>query len=240
MAVTFLVASAVPGVAGPVPAPVDDLGSMTLQQLTSIDVTSVSKKDQKLAKVPAAVYVITHEDIQRSGATSIPELLRMAPGLDVARIGSSKWAISSRGSNGLYADKLLVLIDGRSVYDPVFAGVFWDVQDTLLEDIDRIEVIRGPGATVWGANAVNGVINIVTKNAAETQGGLVAAGGGTQERGSGAVCYAGSINRDAHYRVFAKYFDRDALPTTTRPGADGWDVLHGGFRLDWDFPATTA
>ncbi len=148
-----------------------DLAEMSLEELMSITVTSVAKKPQSIGRSPAAVYVITQEDIARSGLTSIPELLRMVPGLQVAQIDANKWAISSRGFNGRFANNLLVLIDGRSVYTPLFAGVFWDAQDTLLEDVDRIEVIRGPGATIWGANAVNGVINVITKRADETQGG---------------------------------------------------------------------
>jgi len=146
-------------------------------------VTSVSKHTEKLSEAPAAIFVITQEDIRRSGATTIAEALRLAPGLEVARVDSHDWAISSRGFNELYANKLLVVIDGRSVYTPLFSGVQWDVQDTMMEDIDRIEVIRGPGATLWGANAVNGVINITTKSARETQGGLLT--GGLRQRGAG-------------------------------------------------------
>jgi outer membrane receptor protein involved in Fe transport len=141
-----------------------------------VEVTSVSKKAQPLFDTPAAIYVITQEDIRRSGATSIPEALRMAPGVDVARINANTWAISISGFNNQYASKLLVLIDGRSVYAPLFAGVYWNSQDTLIEDIERIEVIRGPGGTIWGANAVNGVINIITKSAKDTTGGLVTTG----------------------------------------------------------------
>src|SRR5712692_1284660 len=145
-----------------------DLTQASLEDLMSIQVTSVSKKEQKLSKVGAAVYVITQEDIRRSGATNIPDLLRMAPGVDVARVNANTWAITIRGFNDLYANKVLVLIDGRSVYTPSFSGVFWDQQNVPLEDIERIEVIRGPGGTVWGANAVNGVINIITRSADAT------------------------------------------------------------------------
>jgi len=175
-----------------------DLTEISLEELMNIEVVSVSRKQQRLSEVPAAVYVITQEDIRRSGATSIPEVLRMAPGVQVARIDSSLWAITARGFNGRFANKLLVLMDGRSVYSPVFSGVYWEVQDTLLEDIDRIEVIRGPGATMWGANAVNGVINIITKAAAQTQGGLVTAGGGNEERGFGGLRYGGPLGSNAH------------------------------------------
>src|SRR4051812_35973776 len=146
-------------------------------------VTSVSKRPEKLTDAAAAVYVITQEDIRRSGVTSIPEALRLSPGLEVARQDSHTWAVSSRGFNDEFANQLLVLIDGRSVYTPLFAGVYWDVQDLMLEDVDRIEVIRGPGATLWGANAVNGVINITTKSAKNTQGFLVTGGGGNEEQG---------------------------------------------------------
>src|SRR5258708_1242875 len=154
-----------------------DLSSLSVDDLMNVEVTSVSRKGQKLSDTAAAVFVITQEDIRRSGATSIPEVLRIVPGPHVARIKGNTWASSARGSNGQYANKLLVMIDGRTVYTPLFAGVFWDAQDTLLDDVDRIEVIRGPGGTLWGANAVNGVINIITKNAIETEGTFVAAGG---------------------------------------------------------------
>src|SRR5712691_6236445 len=186
-----------------------DLAETSLEALINMEVTSASKKQEKLSQTAAAIYVITQEDIRRSGATSIPELLRVVPGLDVAHIDASKWAISSRGFNDRFANKMLVLIDGRTVYSPLFSGVNWDVQDTLLEDIERIEVIRGPGATLWGANAVNGVINITTKAAKDTQGGLVTAGTGNQERGLGAVRYGGQAGHHGYYRFFAKYFNRD-------------------------------
>src|SRR5688572_533811 len=143
----------------------DDLASLSVDDLMNVEVTSVSRKAQKLADTAAAVFVITQEDIRRSGATSIPEILRIVPGLDVARINGNVWAISARGFNGQFANKLLVMIDGRSVYTPHLSGVHWDVQDTLLEDVERIEVIRGPGGTLWGANAVNGIINIIAKHA---------------------------------------------------------------------------
>jgi iron complex outermembrane receptor protein len=212
-----------------------DLTEISLNELVNLKVTSVSKKPEKLSHAPAAIAVITGEDIRRSGVTTIAEALRMAPGLEVARVDSITWAISSRGFNDLFANKLLVLMDGRSVYTPLFSGVYWDVQDTLLEDIDRIEVIRGPGAALWGANAVNGVINITTKTAKETQGLLVTAGAGTEERGFGSVRYGGQINEQAHYRVYAKYFNRDDSATPSgQPAGDEWDGLRGGFRVDWE------
>jgi iron complex outermembrane receptor protein len=211
-----------------------DLTELSLEELMNIEVTSVSKKEEGLFDAPAAVYVITQEDIRRSGATSIAEALRMVPGVQVARIDANKWAISARGFNSQFANKLLVLIDGRSVYTPAFAGVFWDVQDTLLEDIDRIEVIRGPGGTLWGANAVNGVINIITKNARDTQGGLVTATGGKEERGIGGARYGARLGDNLYVRAYGKYLNRDEFVTASgQPAADDWDVGRGGFRLDW-------
>src|SRR5277367_5015142 len=166
-------------------SPQTDLTTLQIEDLMNVDVTSAAKKEQRLSKVPGAVFVITQEDIHRSGATDIPDLLRMVPGLEVAQITPSVWAISARGFNGQYSNKLLVLIDGRTVYTPIFSGVFWDAQGVPLETIERIEVIRGPGATVWGANAVNGVVNIITKSARDMQGGLITSGGGTHEQGFG-------------------------------------------------------
>src|SRR5690242_15279832 len=153
-----------------------DLTQLSIEDLMNLTVTSASKKKQKLEETAAAVYIITQEDIRHSGMTSVPELLRMAPGLSVAQVDGNTWAITARGFNGRFANRLLVLVDGRSVYTPTYSGVYWDVQDTMLEDIERIEVIRGPGATMWGANAVNGVINIITKRAQDTQGALLATG----------------------------------------------------------------
>ena len=152
---------------------------LSIEELMKVEVITASRRSQKLAETPFAVFVITQDDIKRSGVTSIPEALRMAPGVEVTRIGTDKWAINIRGFNGRFANKLQVLMDGRSVYNPLFAGVQWEQQDTLLEDIDRIEVIRGPSAALWGANAVNGVINIITKKAADTQGTLLTAGSGS-------------------------------------------------------------
>lgn len=163
----------------------DELLAMDIEALMEVEVTLASRGAQKLSDAAAAIYVITQEDIRRSGMTSIPELLRMVPGLEVARITANKWAISARGFNGQFANKLLILMDGRSVYTPLYSGVYWDVQDTLLEDVERIEIIRGPGGALWGANAVNGVINIITKRAQNTQGGLMTAVGGNLEQGFG-------------------------------------------------------
>jgi iron complex outermembrane recepter protein len=212
---------------------VPDVTTLSMEDLMNMQVTSVSKRTQKVADAAAAVFVITQEDIRRSGATSIPEALRLVPGLEVARIDENKWAIASRGFNGRFDNKLLVLIDGRSVYTPLFSGVYWNVQDVLLEDIDRIEVIRGPGATLWGANAVNGVINIISKKAKETQGAVVTAGAGNEERGSGGVRYGNKIG-ETSYRAYGKYFNwGPSLYPTGLTAHDGWDALRGGFRADW-------
>jgi iron complex outermembrane receptor protein len=213
----------------------DDLMERPLEELMKLQVTSVSKRPELLSDAAAAVFVITQDDIRRSGATSIPEALRLSPGLDVARQDSHTWAISSRGFNDEFANQLLVLIDGRSVYTPLFAGVYWDVQDLVLEDIDRIEVIRGPGATLWGANAVNGVINITTKSAKETQGGLLIGGGGTEEHGFSSIRYGGKVGQNGYYRVYGKFFNRDdsALPDGSR-SHDEWTMSRGGFRYDWE------
>jgi len=212
----------------------DDLKEKSLKELMEVMVTSVSKKAEKLSEAASAITVITQEDIRRSGATSLPEALRLAPNLEVAQVDSHEWAISARGFNSTTANKLLVLIDGRSVYTPLFSGVFWDVQDTVLEDIDRIEVISGPGATVWGANAVNGVINILTKSARDTQGFLLYGGGGTEQRAFGGVRYGGQLGTNAYYRVYTKYFDRDDTPLPNGvDGQDAWQMGQGGFRVDW-------
>ena len=203
-----------------------------------IEITSVAKKEQKVSETAAAIFVITQEDIRRSGVTSIAEALRLAPGVTVSRIDSNSWAIGVRGLASGFSRSLLVLIDGRSVYTPLFAGVYWDVQDTLLEDIDRIEVIRGPGGTIWGANAVNGVINIITKNAAETQGLLATAGGGSEEKGFGGVRYGGKIGENFNYRLYGKGFRRDAQFTPHLSDSDDWQKGQGGFRTDWNLRET--
>ncbi len=215
--------------------PPAELKKLSVEELLDIDVTSVSKYPEKLSEAAAAVAVLTQDDIHTSGFTSIPEVLRLVPGLDVARVDSHTWAISSRGFNDIFANKLLVLIDGRTVYTPLFSGVFWEVQDTLLEDIDRIEVVRGPGATLWGANAVNGVINIITKSARDTQGLLISSGGGTEDRGFASVRYGVQLDENAFLRIYAKYFDRAAsvLPDDTE-AHDAWDMYRAGFRLDWE------
>lgn len=204
-------------------------------------VTSVTREESTVGHSPAAVFVITPEMIRRSGATCIPETLRMVPGMDVARINSNMWAISCRGFNSRFADKLLVLIDGRIVYNPVFSGVYWDTQDVLLEDIERIEVVRGPGGTLWGANAVNGVINVITKNAKQTQGAYANAGGGTYERLIAGARYGGKLGENGNYRVYAKDFERGEVadpqgnPFDPNGNAnDAWRQGRVGFRCDWD------
>src|ERR1700691_3096549 len=190
-----------------------DLTALQIEDLMNVDVTSASKKEQKLSNVPAAIFVITKEDIHRSGATDIPDLLRMVPGLDVAQVNPGVWAISARGFNGEYANKLLVLIDGRTVYTPTFSGVFWDAQDVPLDSIERIEIIRGPGAAVWGANAVNGVINFTTSSAHDTKRGAVTVDGGTFEHIGGMIRYGGPLGPRGAYRVFLNGFDMGQFVT---------------------------
>ncbi|MDH5458688.1 MAG: TonB-dependent receptor plug domain-containing protein, partial [Nitrospinota bacterium] len=212
-----------------------DLTRLTLEQLMDIQVTSVSKGEEDFSKAASAIFVLTQEDIRRSGVNTIPEALRMVPGVQVAQIDSSTWAISARGFNSRFANKLLVLVDGRSVYTHVFAGVFWDKQDLVLEDVERIEVIRGPGGTLWGANAVNGVINIITKNAHETTGGQVSAGGGNLDRFIGSIRYGEKIGDDAAVRVWGKYYNRNNLDDLQgNPAPDEFEAERGGMRLDWD------
>ena len=202
----------------------------------NVHVTSVSKEDQKMSQVAAAVFVMGQEDIRRSGARNIPDLLRMVPGLDVAQINANTWAISSRGFNTQFVNKMLVLIDGRAVYTPLLGGVNWDTQDVPLEDIERIEVVRGPGGTVWGANAVNGVINVTTKVAAATPGILISAVGGTEGQASGTVQYGGALGGKASYRIFANYLNQGSSPGLDgQSGDDDWHLLHGGFRVDETF-----
>ena len=195
-------------------------------------VTTVTRVPSTVGRSAAAVFVITLEMIRRSGATSIPEVLRMAPGVQVAKVDANRWAISIRGQNSLFSDKLQVQIDGRSVYTPLFGGVFWDVQDVILQDVERIEVIRGPGASVWGANAVNGIINVITKSAQETQGTLLSGGGGTEERGFSSVRHGGKIGDDLHYRVYGKQFERHTGFDPSGPPADDWRMQRTGARFD--------
>lgn len=197
------------------------------------EVTTVSRQPSTVGRSPAAVFVITQEMIRRSGALTLPEVLRMAPGVQVARIDANQWAISIRGFNERFSNKLLVQIDGRTVYSPLFGGVFWDVQDVLLEDIDRIEVIRGPGGTLWGANAVNGVINVLTKHAGESQGEYLQGGTGSEERGFVNARYGGQLGENAQYRFYGKWFEREAAFLPGGVAEDDWRMGRGGFRVDW-------
>ena len=210
----------------------DDLTEMSMEALMDIEITSVAKKPQKKSAAAAAIFVITNDDLRRWGVTSIPEALRRVPGVDVAKIDANKWAITSRGFNSRFANKLLVLIDGRSVYTPLFAGVYWDNQDVVLQDVERIEVIRGPGGTLWGANAVNGVINIITKSATDTQGDMVSVTAGDEVRGIGVARHGGKLKNGIDYRVYAKYSDYDEAYSSA--GAhDDWRSGQLGFRSDW-------
>ena len=214
------------------------LADASLEQLLEMQVTSVSKKEQKLSRSAAAIFVITQEEIRRSGANTIPDVLRLAPGVDVAQIDANSWAISIRGFASRYADKVLVLIDGRSVYTNTFSGVYWEQIDLPLETIERIEVIRGPGATLWGANAVNGVINIITRNSHDTQKGVATAAAGSHVGADAFVRYGGMAGRNAAYRVFGRFLDVGSTPALSgASAADHWTRAQGGFRTDWDASA---
>jgi iron complex outermembrane receptor protein len=227
-----------------------DLSQLSIEDLMNIEITSASRKQERATDVAAAVFVITEDDIRRSGMTTIPDLLRMAPGVDVAQINASQWAVSVRGFNGIYANKLLVLVDGRSIYNRIFSGVLWDTADLPLDDIDRIEVIRGPGAAMWGANAVNAVINIVTKTTAQTQGALVRVEGGRfGEQAS--VRYGGTLGA-ATYRLYSQWSHRDesviaagtrandAAHSTTTGGRAEWATQLDAFMVEGDFTAGQA
>lgn len=228
----WMLAAALPAQVVP---PANELKRMTVEQLMNLQVNSVSKHPERLFEAASAIQVVTGEEIRRSGARSLPEALRLASNLEVAQIDARQWAITARGFNNVFADKMLVLVDGRSIYTPLYAGVYWDVQDVLLEDLDRIEVISGPGATQWGANAVNGVINITTKSTKDTLGGLVVAGGGDLLEHDGAVRYGGRAGDGVTYRVYGKSFARDESRRLDGRGAgDNWRMAQGGFRLDAD------
>jgi iron complex outermembrane receptor protein len=214
-----------------------ELKGKNLEELMQMDVTSVSKHAAPLFETPAAVQVVAQEDIQRSGATTLPEALRLAPNLGTAQIDSRQWAISARGFNGTAANKMLVLIDGRSVYTPLYSGVFWDVQNLFLPDIERLEVVSGPGGTLWGANAVNGVINVIPRRSGDpaSQGWNAYGGAGTTDRVFGGVRYGGHLGERATYRVYGMYFDKDnSMRSSGLDGSDAWRVGQGGFRADWD------
>ncbi|WP_243756343.1 TonB-dependent receptor plug domain-containing protein [Shewanella sp. BF02_Schw] len=226
---------------------------LSLQELLNVEVTSVSKQKQPLSNSPAAIYVITSEHIRNSGATSIPQVLRDVPGLHVGQIDSQKWAISSRGFNGRYNNKLLVLMDGRTLYSPIFSGVYWEVQDTLMADIERIEVIRGPSAAMWGANAVNGVINIITKHSADTSGGYAELGAGDYEQGFAGFRYGSTLSDNATSRVYVKGHSRDSLEYNSQDLDSGlaeqlatvdkdndWMHLQVGGRVDMELDTGTS
>jgi iron complex outermembrane receptor protein len=234
-----LMLAGTPGSAAAADSEVNEYLDMDITQLMRVMVTSASKKAQALSDVPSAIFVITQDDIRRSGVTTIPEALAMAPGVQVSRISSSRWSVSSRGFPGFTSNKLLVLIDGRSIYSPGYSGSFWDSQNTMLEDVDRIEVIRGPGGTVWGANAVNGIINIITKSAKDTQGTLVRVGAGSKGLFTSAARYGGQLNATTHGRLYLSYDDYPSntlvtpdIVTAGTDAHDGWRPTQGGFRID--------
>jgi iron complex outermembrane receptor protein len=217
-----------------VPGEDRDLSSLSLEELMNIDVYSAGKRTQPLSQVAAAMYVITREDLRRTGAETIPEALRMVPGIHVARINSNAWAISSRGFNRRHASHLLVLRDGRTLFTPLFSGVFWEAQNMSLDNVERIEVIRGPGASLWGANAVNGIINIITRNAEETTGTLLEIGSGSEERTRVSMRHGGHLAQNAHYRVDGRILNFDEqVRLDGSPNHDGWGSSQVGFRIDW-------
>jgi iron complex outermembrane receptor protein len=228
-AVALALASCHAGAAEQAPSLLD----FSLEQLGDIVVTSVSRRQTRLAEAPASIYAISGSEIRRAGAASLPEALRLAPNLQVARADARTYAVTARGFGSTLENKLLVLIDGRSVYSPLFSGVFWDMQDLLIEDIERIEVISGPGATTWGANAVNGVINIITRSSADTQGGLLVAGAGSAAN-SGALRYGGKLGNGGRYRVYGQYKEgADTENEAGGPRRTGWRRRQAGFRTDW-------
>jgi iron complex outermembrane receptor protein len=228
-------ALALPLAAGASSRDPSNLASLDLEELMQIEVTSVSKQARSVMRSPAAITVLTQEDIRRSGALSLPELLRTVPGLHVAQIDATHWSVSSRGFSDEFSNKLLVMIDGRSIYAPIFSGVLWNEHDLMLEDIERIEVVRGPGGTLWGANAVNGVIHVITKSAADTQGLLVAARSGSYETFNGSARYGLALGEHAHLRAYGKFADRDEFERAGAGGAgDEWQSFRTGARLDWD------
>jgi iron complex outermembrane recepter protein len=234
----LLFLSALIGAATPAYADTPELSHLSLEELANVEVTSAAKSNQPLSEATAAIYVISHDDILRSGAQSIPEALRLAPNLQVTQLTASNYVVTARGFGGNpdaqnFSNKLLVLIDGRSVYTPLFSGVYYDAQEVVLDDVARIEVISGPGATLWGANAMNGVINIITRSAAETQGVLLAAGGGNLEKNVSAR-FGDKLNDATEYRVYTKVVDNSALQLADGASAhDAWARAQGGFRLDW-------
>lgn len=218
-----------------------ELKRLSVEDLMNIEVTLVSRVPEKLTEAASAIQVITGEDIRRSGATHVAEALRLAPNLQVSQLSSSVWIISARGFNNVFANKLLVMIDGRTVYTPLYGGVLWEQQNVLLEDVDRIEVVSGPGGTLWGANAVNGIINIVTKGAKGSQGLYASVGGGTFLRDMAAVRYGGKMGGKTHFKIYGQHFNRNntELANGTKNN-DAWRMTQGGFRLDVDASAKDA
>lgn len=215
--------------------PAQTLQDLSLEDLVEVEVTSASRKPERPFETAAAVFVLTTEDIRRSGATNLPELLRLVPGLHVSRIDSNKWSIGARGFAGRYSNKLLVMIDGRSVYNPLFSGTFWNSVDVPLEDIQQVEVVRGSGAAVWGDNAVTGIINVITKKAHETQGYLAATTAGIEDPSVSTARVGGRLGTRVFYRTFLRYRSQDESRTLAGlPAADEWHDFRGGFRLDWD------
>src|SRR5579862_6314414 len=212
------------------------LKHLSLAELGSVEVTTASKEPVEVWHTPAAIFVITHDDIERSGATTIPEALRLAPGVEVARIDSNKWSIGIRGFGSRLSRSVLVLIDGRTVYTTLFDGTYWEVQDTFMDDIDRIEVIRGPGGTIWGPNAVNGVINVITKNSKDTKGMVANAGGGNYEQGFAGYRYGGGNGDDFSWRAYVKGFTRAPEDHPDGRNFDDWREWQTGFRMDWAEP----
>jgi len=235
LAMFILLAACNIGTADSGSASTNSVAGISLEELINIQVTSVSKKETDLFTSPAAIAVVTQDDIRRLGITTIPDALRLVPGLDVAQINGHEWAVSSRGFNSQFANKLLVLVDGRSVYATGFGGVVWGVQDVVMEDLDRIEVIRGPGASLWGANAVNGVINIITKSAKETQGVLISSSVGTFDQPSTTFRYGGQLATNLYYRVYGKFANRDGtVESGGKDAPDNAQNYQGGFRMDWE------
>jgi iron complex outermembrane recepter protein len=214
-----------------------DLKDMSLEQLGNVQVTTVSKEPEDVWQTPVAIYILTQDDIRRSGATTLPDLLRTVPGVEVAEEQSNQWAVGIRGFGSGFSKGVLLLIDGRSAYTPLYEGVYWDVQDVMLQDIDRIEVIRGPGGTIWGSNAVNGVINIITKKAVDTQGTLVAGASGNVDRFTGDIREGFQVGNKLAMRLFAKGFVREPEDDPDHDAYDRWNLTHGGFRADWSATA---
>lgn len=210
----------------------EPLKQLSLAELGNVEVTTASKEPEKISKTPAAIFVLTQDDIRRSGATSIPEVLRLVPGVEVARISSNQWSVNIRGLGSGFSKSVLVLIDGRSVYTPLYAGVYWDVQNVLLEDVERIEVIRGPGGTIWGSNAVNGVINIITKNAKDTRGTYASTSVGNVEQNQSGVRYGGAHGNNLNYRAYAMGFGQNAEFHAGGGNYDAWQLGQAGFRTD--------